>query len=119
MHTATFTHPLADAKTPERGAAFNLGPVERSGDGNTVNATAGANYRQSAGASFRQVMDLSNWDNSTATNTPGQSGQPGSANYDDLLKLWAREEHFPLSYSRAMVEKNTKARLRLVPASGQ
>jgi penicillin amidase len=115
LHTASFTHPLASAKDAARGQAFSLGPVERGGDGNTVNATAGTNYTQSAGASFRQVMDLANWDRSTATNTPGQSGQPGSVNYDDLLTLWAREEHFPLSYSRAAVDKNTKSRLRLVP----
>ncbi len=115
LHTASFAHPLSSTKEPTRGAAFNLGPVERGGDGNTVNATGGGNYRQSSGASYRQVIDLSTWDKSTATNTPGQSGQPGSANYDDLLKLWAREEHFPLSYSRVAVEKNVRARLRLVP----
>jgi len=62
------------------------------------------------------VLDLSNWDNSTATNTPGQSGQPESMHYDDLLKLWAREEHFPLVYSRAAVEKNAKSRMMLLPA---
>jgi penicillin amidase len=114
LHTASFAHPMAGAKSLER-ATFNLGPVERSGDGNTVNATAGANYKQSSGASYRQVLDLSNWDNSTATNTPGQSGQPESVHYDDLLKLWVREEHFPLSYSRAAVENNAKARMKLVP----
>ncbi|MBI3484039.1 MAG: penicillin acylase family protein, partial [Acidobacteria bacterium] len=64
----------------------------------------------------RQVLDLSNWDNSTASNTPGQSGQPVSTHYDDLLKLWAREEHFPLAYSRAAVEKNAKTKMRLAPA---
>ncbi len=116
LHTASFTHPLASAKAPDRAVAFNLGPVERGGDGNTVNSTSGGNYKQSSGASYRQVMDLSDWDKSTATNSPGQSGQPGSVNYDDLLKLWAREEHFPLSYSRAAVEKNAKSRMKLVPA---
>lgn len=115
LHTARFAHPLAGANRPER-AAFNLGPVERGGDGNTVNATSGGNYTQSSGASYRQVLDLSNWDKSTATNTPGQSGQPASMHYDDLLKLWAREEHFPLVYSRAAVEKNAKSRMMLLPA---
>ena len=50
-------------------------------------------------------------------NTPGQSGQPESTHYDDLLKLWAREEHFPLVYSRAAVEKNAKSRMMLLPAA--
>jgi len=117
LHTATFVHPLASGRASGRDATFNRGPVERGGDGNTVNATSGANYRQSSGASYRQVMDLSNWDNSLASNVPGQSGQPESAHYDDLLKLWAGDAHFPLVYTRAAVEKNAKARMKLLPAT--
>ena len=35
-----------------------------------------------------------------ATNVPGQSGQPGSPFYGNLLPLWERGEYFPLAYSR-------------------
>jgi penicillin amidase len=111
LHRATFTHPLARGYEAARG--FNRGPVERPGDGNTVNAAGGANFRHSSGASFRQVIDLSDWDASTATNVPGQSGNPQSELYDNLLPLWARDEHFPLLYTRAAVKRHARERLRL------
>jgi penicillin amidase len=113
LHTAFFRHTLAT--TPERAALLNRGPVERSGHGYTVNATAGTGFSQTSGASYRQVLDLADWDNSLVVNTPGQSGQPESAHYDDLLALWARDAHFPLLYSRSAVEKQAKEKLLLVP----
>src|SRR5205807_4934595 len=70
LHRATFRHPVA--------AAFDLGDVPRGGDANTVNATAGEGYEQRWGASYRQILDLADWDRSVATSVPGQSGQPGS-----------------------------------------
>lgn len=116
LHTATFAHPLGSELADERGA-FNRGPVERAGDGTTVNATSGANFKQSAGASYREVIDLADWDNSLASNVPGQSGQPESPFYDDLLELWARDAHFPMVYSRAAVEKSAMLRMLLLPAT--
>jgi len=47
---------------------------------------------------------------------PGQSGQPGSPYYDDLLPLWAEGKYFPLIYSRARIERETAHRLVLRPA---
>ncbi len=107
LHRAAFRHPLA--------AAYDLPTVPRGGDGNTVNATGGGNYRQTSGASFREVLDLADWDNSVATSAPGQSGQPGSPHYGDLVPLWANGEYFPLVYSRARVEQETAHRLVLTP----
>jgi penicillin amidase len=113
LHTAEFRHALA--QNPARRELFNRGPVERPGDANTVNAAGGGGFRQSSGASFRMVIDLADWDNSTATSVPGQSGQPLSPHYDDLLESWAADRHFPLLYSRAAVEKHTRQRLLLKP----
>jgi len=107
VHVAELHHPLA--------RAFDLPPVSRAGDGNTVFATAGANYQQTAGASYREVIDLGDFDNSVAINVPGQSAQPGSEYYADLLPLWGNDKYFPLVFSRARVEAETKHVLRLVP----
>jgi penicillin amidase len=113
LHVATFTHSLStDA---ERRALFNLPPVERGGDGNTVNNTSGSNFRQNHGASFREILDVSDWDRSVATSVPGQSGQPGSKHYGDLLPLWAEGKYFPLLYSKQKVEAMAKQRLTLEP----
>jgi penicillin G amidase len=114
LHVAPFTHALStDA---ERLALFNLPSVERSGDGNTVNSTGGPNFRQTHGASFREILDVSDWDRSVATNVPGQSGQPGSKHYGDLLPLWAEGKYFPLLYSQQKIEAMAKQRLTLEPA---
>jgi penicillin G amidase len=114
LHVAPFNHALStDA---ERRTLFNLPLVERGGDGNTVNSAGGPNFRQSHGASFREILDVSDWDRSVATNVPGQSGQPGSRHYGDLLPLWAEGKYFPLLYSRQKVETMAKERLTLEPA---
>ena len=58
----------------------------------------------------------SNWDRSLVTNTPGQSGQPGSPFYGNLLPLWADDVYFPLAFSSGAVEANAAHRLTLNPA---
>lgn len=115
LHTATFRHPLASL-SPAYAQAFNLGPVARPGDVTTPNNTrAGDDFQQIHGASYRQVLDLADWDRAQVTSTPGQSGQLGSPHYGDLLPLWAEARYFPLSYSRRKVEEATSQRLRLQP----
>ena len=115
LHRATFQHVLSNNE--ERRAVFDLAPVARGGDANTVNATDGPNFLQRSGASFRQILDLSDWDNSVAISAPGQSGQPQSPHYADLLPLWAEGRYFPLLFSRSRVEEGTRQRLLLEPAS--
>ena len=96
MHARAFEHPLA--------GRFDLSPVQRPGGAGTVAAD---------GASYREILDVSNWDGSLVTNTPGQSGQPGSPYYGNLLPLWAEDRYFPLVYSRPAIEAHAKHRLRL------
>jgi penicillin amidase len=48
-------------------------------------------------------------------NVPGQSGQPGSPHYSDLLPLWSEGRYFPLVYSPEAVEQETTDRLVLQP----
>jgi penicillin amidase len=96
MHTRAFAHPFVNA--------FDLQTVERPGGAGTVAAD---------GASYREILDVSNWDNSIATNTPGQSGQPGSPFYGNLLPLWADDQYFPLAFSARAVEQNAKHTLIL------
>jgi penicillin amidase len=114
-HTMRFRHPLDEAS--QEGAAFDLGPLARPGDGYTVNAThfSDSSFDQTVGASYREIFDLSDWDNSVGVNVPGQSGQPGSPHYDDLLPLWLAGRYFPLSYSRSAVDKQTVDVLELKP----
>lgn len=115
LHTVTFAHPLADAASQ---AFLSRGPVPRSGDGYTVNNTSDpvrANLKQISGASYRQILDVADWDRSVAINVPGQSGQPGSPHYDDLIPLWAEGQYHPLLYNRQAVEAASTERLVLEP----
>ncbi|MEZ4457583.1 MAG: penicillin acylase family protein, partial [Gemmatimonadales bacterium] len=107
VHHATFRHPIAKA--------FDLPNASRGGDDETVNMTGGPGWRQSSGASYRGIFDTADWDNSVATTVPGQSGQPGSPFYGNLLPLWENYRYFPLVYSRAAVERETKYLLWLEP----
>ena len=115
LHTITFAHPLAN--TAARAAVFNRGPIERGGDAYTPNATRGSGFRQSNGASYRHVLDVSDWDRSVFTSTPGQSGQPESPFYDDLAPKWGVGEYAPLVFTREAVEANTVHRLELMPVN--
>lgn len=113
LHMLRLRHGL-DQRLPA--SLVNPPVVQRPGDGLTVNATSGAgSFEQVAGASYREVMDLSNWDQSVAINTPGQSGQPGSKHYDDLQALWSDGLYFPLCYSRSAVDNTSTDVLELLP----
>jgi penicillin amidase len=116
LHSASFFHPLGGVATAAK-ALFDRGPVSRPGDGSTVDATyfGGSSFDQLAGASYREIFDLSDWDNAVSVNVPGQSGQPGSPHYDDLLPLWTRGQYFPLRYSKPSVDRETTDVLELKP----
>ncbi|HKV12142.1 MAG TPA: penicillin acylase family protein [Thermoanaerobaculia bacterium] len=113
LHKATFRHALST--DDERRALFDLPPVELGGDGDTVHVTVGPGFDVAHGASFREILDVADWDRSVATSVPGISGQPASPHYGDLLTPWAEGKYFPLLYSREAVEKAAKEKLVLVP----
>lgn len=113
LHKIGFRHPLSNSAARKR--VFDLEAVERGGDGFTPNATRGPGYSQSSGASYRHILDFADWDRSVFTSTPGQSGQPASPHYSDLLSMWAGGQYAPLVFSREAVEENTAHRLLLQP----
>ncbi len=98
MHTQAFPHPFV--------APFDLPTIERRGGTGTVAAD---------GATYREILDVSNWDRSMVTNVPGQSGQPESPFYGNLLPLFAKDTYFPLAFSPDRVEKEAAHKLLLKP----
>jgi penicillin amidase len=115
LHPVNFRHSLD--RQPGAQQLFDLGPLPRPGDEYVVNATgfSGDSFTQISGASYRQILDTGDWDHSLVVNAPGQSGQPGSPHYSDLLPLWNDGQYFPLAYSKEAVERETVDRLELVP----
>jgi penicillin amidase len=98
VHTQAFPHPIL--------TAFDLPTIQRRGGNGAVGAD---------GASYREIIDVSNWDNSVTVNTPGQSGQPESPYYGNLLPIWAEDQYFPMAFSRPLVDQKTAHRLTLQP----
>jgi penicillin amidase len=117
LHVAVFDHPLADRvdAATRRRLTVEAGPLGGSSSTPMAASYAATDYRLSAGASFRMVADVGQWDASVAINTPGQSGDPSNPHYRDLAPLWAQGGYFPLVYSRPAVERETRSRLVLSP----
>jgi len=118
LHQVLLAHPLANAADEATRARLNVGPFPKQGGSDTVNVSSydPATFRQIGGASLRVVIDIGDWDNSRAMNSPGQSGDPASPHYRDLAPLWLKGEYFPLLYTRARVEAAAVQRIELVPA---
>jgi penicillin amidase len=113
LHQAHFVHPLAD-----RGEGMDsVGPAPRGGGHDTVgNASYGPRgFMETAGATLRLTMDVGDWDRSQAMNAPGQSGDPRSDHYSDLMKMWSEDMSIPLLYSREAVEAEARKRLTIEP----
>ena len=107
-------HPLSNAVKPDIRAKLEVGPAPRGGNGHTVNSTGG-NDNQSSGASFRLIVDTGDWDACLGTNTPGQSGDPDHPHYRDLFDIWAKDQFFPVFYSREKVEAVKDEVIQLIP----
>jgi penicillin amidase len=108
----TFRHPLAITTASRR--LFNVGPFEPGGDDATVNAYF-TRSNVGIGASFREILDVADWDRSVATSAPGQSEWPRSPHFSDLATLWAAGEYFQLAFSDRAVQATTEAALVLTP----
>jgi len=124
LHKTNFTHPLLEQMKASGADAelirnTELRSYSRGGSGNTTNNTyfSPEDFLVKSGASFRMVLDVGKWDDAWMTNAPGQSGDPRSPFYSNLLNGWARERSFPLLYSRYRIERDAALRIKLRPAA--
>jgi len=115
LHQIEFSHPLQALMSEADRERFALPAYPRGGSANTTNSTRflADDFRVKSGASFRMVLDVGNWDNAWMTNAPGQSGDPRSPFYANLLEGWATEKSFPLLYSRFKIERDAAQRIKL------
>ncbi|MCY7387235.1 MAG: penicillin acylase family protein [Burkholderiales bacterium] len=117
LHQSLFIHPFSPAVDDATRARLNVGPFPKDGSSTTVNLSSynPNNYLLAGGPAFRVVVDVGNWDNSRAVNSPGQSGNPDNPHYRDLADKWLKGEYFPLLYSRKMIEAATTEKIELLP----
>ncbi len=119
LHTATFVHdPLGQSGIGLLERLVNKGPFPMGGSGYTVNNTGyNREFEQRTVASYRQIVDVSDWGNSRSQHTTGQSGQPMHKHYADMIQPWRAVEHHVMLFTREQVEAEQEAELILQPAS--
>jgi penicillin amidase len=116
LHKARFAGRLA--LIPDLSDMFTAAEVELGGDEQTLlqgSFEPGWSYDVVVTPSWRQILDLSDWDASVGTHTVGQSGNPASPHFKDLVDLWANGRHHPLPFTRRAVEDAAESTLRLLP----
>ncbi|HKT39738.1 MAG TPA: penicillin acylase family protein, partial [Ktedonobacterales bacterium] len=120
LHTAHFEHPLATVSPLN--LIFDVAPVARPGDSTTINVGGSgrfsddpANYDQRSVPSMRQIIDLANFDNSVWVTTTGESGQPFSAHYSDLVPLWDQGHYQKMLFTASAIAKDNQALLIMQP----
>jgi penicillin amidase len=116
LHRVVFAGPLA--RMPDLAELFTGGEAALGGDEQTVCQgmfEPGAGYRAVIVPSWRQVVDLSDFDASLGTHTVGQSGNPASPHFNDQFPLWSTGQYHPLPFTRPAVEAATESRLELLP----
>ena len=117
LHQIQFIHPLFDQTSNSIQEMMKFKSYPRGGTGNTTNNTGFSpdDFLVRSGASWRFVVDTKDWDNARMTSAPGQSGDPRSKYYDNLLEGWANEKSFPLYFSRESIDENTDFIIHLIP----
>jgi penicillin amidase len=114
----TLHHRFGDKKPLDR--VFNHGPISGYGDGTTVNQ-AGFEFweplrHSTVTAHLRSVFDIGNWGASRFVLLGGQSGNPLSPHYADLVPLHERGEGVPVHWDDGAVKQHAVATLTLVPS---
>ena len=111
----TLEHPVGSIKA--LAPVFNRGPYAWGGDGNTVSQASGGGRpgQPQIIASLRFAVEAGDWESARFVLPGGQSGNPFSKHYDDLLPLWLRGQGVSIPWSPEAVAAATVETLRLEP----
>ncbi|MEO5729832.1 MAG: penicillin acylase family protein, partial [Byssovorax sp.] len=105
---------------PGMGAVFNRGPFPLGGDTATIPQASPSPLDPLGNpigiASMRLVLDVGSWEDFRVATAGGQSGNPLSPHYDDLIEPWSRGEGVPIAWSPEAVRRRARATLVLRPA---
>jgi penicillin amidase len=115
LHIMRFEHPIG--RVPVLGRIFNAIAPPTGGDAFTVNngGFSVKTFRQVVVASYRQILEVGNWDRSMAIHTTGQSGLPFHRHYKDFVMPWATGQYHPLFFSSVKILETVESSLTLAP----
>jgi len=95
IHSLRFEHALGKRTPLDK--LFNIEPFPFGGSCTSVNNASymlnNDDFRPVVGSSMRQIVDLSNRNNSSIVITTGQSGHPLSKHFKDQTPLWLKCEY--------------------------
>jgi penicillin amidase len=109
LHTLTYSHPLG--AVPVLKGVLNRGPYFMPGGSECILTAAfpgNGDFRISHLATFRMIIDFSDFGNSLLVNSSGQSGHFLSPHYDDQIGLYVnlkyrKMEYFPAGNERLLL----------------
>lgn len=112
LHQIRFDHPLGPgSRVVDHLLGLSRGPFPIGGDADTIAQSGVDPWRPYSAATFtvsyRQLFDVGDWDQGRFILPTGQSGNPGSPHYDDMLEAWRRGEYRPLWFTWPAVERET------------
>jgi penicillin amidase len=114
----TLAHAFGSRRPLDR--VFNVGPFPWGGDGNTLAQTGcdAVDPTLNSGpiANLRMVLDVGNWEENCFVLAGGQSGNPLSPHYADLLPLWQRGDGIGIAWSETKIAQITQSTLQLEPS---
>lgn len=102
MDAVSWLRPIFSRELRRPGDGFTINPVMRIRDQVLI-------------SSYRQIVDVGDWDQSRFVIPLGQSGHPMSAHYDDLLPLWNDGRYVAMAYSERAVRAAAWTSLTLRP----
>jgi penicillin amidase len=88
--------------------------LKTGGYGNIINAIKGSH-----GPSWRMIVQLSSPAEAYGIYPGGQSGNPGSKYYDNMVDTWARGEYHKLWYMREGDKNDAKVKWRMKMERGE
>ena len=118
LRMLTLKHPLFGSIPPWQ-RIFNLGPFPQGGDSNTVFQAGVKIADPTRGVEFfpavRMVADVGQWSSTRWMLCGGQSGNPFSPHFADLLPSWQSGEGVPIAWTDAELNASTRHTLYLEP----
>jgi penicillin amidase len=117
VHAVVFEHPLGQGSWL-LSWLFSRGPVPMAGDGTTLMRVSWDRATPFKGweiPSWRQLLDVGDWDQSRVVLPTGQSGHRMSSNAFDQNELWRTGRYRAQPFSRRAVLEAQAHRLLLVP----
>lgn len=120
MHVFNAKHTLGTAEILT--GIWDVGPYPVGGDTDTLCQNALVPGQEDGnhsmiGPSFRQILNLGDWDKGWCNAPLGQSGNLQSKHYQDQQSDWLQGRYKPMCWSRAKVEEEEAYRCTLKPKS--